>query len=324
MRRSFLLILSKGSSKRRFGLLSVLSFLTFAAYQSSSHLEDTLASTNFLTCSSLRRNPWLISPPNTADPKILGETYKSLEALFDAHPPHPLKLDRKEFPGAHEAIYPSNEELNTWTSMTRPDAEFSRQNHADIVKELPALPRNLFSGRGVVMLAGGNFSEYAATSLGMLREVGSRLPAELWMKDTSEETPGWCTELATEGIACRRLSDYMDVSGFKHPYQMKIFTILFSSFAKVLFLDGDNIPAQSPDPIFEAKGFLDTGVTLWPDFWHNTGTPYLPFVMGLSDEPSEILREKTTVESGQVLWDKERHWKVGSQPVPQSHLASFP
>ena len=241
-----------------------------------------------------------------------------LEALFIAHPPHPSKLDRNEFPGAHEGIYPSTEEMRTWTNMTRHDANISRQHHANVVKALPTLPDNLFSGHGVVMLAGGIFSEYAATSLGMLREVGSRLPAELWMKDASEETPGWCAELATEGIACRILSDYMDISNLTHPYQMKIFTILFSSFSKVLFLDGDNMPAQNPDQIFNAKGFIDTGITLWPDFWHNTGTTYLPFVVGLSDEPSDILRAKTTIESGQLLWDKERHWKVGHDPF-RSH-----
>ena len=160
------------------------------------------------------------------------------------------------------------------------------------------------------MLAGGHYSEFAATALGMLREVGSKLPVEVWVKDASEEEPGWCVELAKEGMACRRLDDYLDMSVFTHPYQWKIFTMLFSSFNEFLFLDADNMPMKNPDTIFDSKAYRDTGAILWPDYWKFSGSPYYPYIAGLTDEPSDALYEDKTVESGQVVWNKERHWKV--------------
>ena len=37
---------------------------------------------------------------------------------------------------------------------------------------------------------------------------------EAWMKDLSEETVGLYENLAREGLACRLLSDFVDVFGF--------------------------------------------------------------------------------------------------------------
>ena len=179
------------------------------------------------------------------------------------------------------------------------------------MNELPEYPASIFNGRGIVMLAGGRYNGYAATGLGMIRETGSSLPVEVWMKDELEEKKGWCKELEKEGMVCRRLSDYIDVKFLEHGYQFKILTMLFSSFEQILFLDADNVPVRNPDIVFESKSFIDAGAVLWPDYWKHSGTPILPFVVGLADGASEILRAEQTVESGQIVWDKRRHWKVG-------------
>ncbi|KAL8872358.1 MAG: hypothetical protein Q9174_002000 [Haloplaca sp. 1 TL-2023] len=160
------------------------------------------------------------------------------------------------------------------------------------------------------MLAGGKYTAFATTGLGMLREVGSELPVEVWVKDGTEENDEWCKELAKEGMACRRLSDYMDTELLVHGYQLKICSILFSSFERILFLDADNVPVRKPDSIFTSKSFTDTGVVMWPDYWKHTGSPLLPYIVGLSQESSEMLREDQTAESGQLVWDKKRHWKA--------------
>lgn len=159
------------------------------------------------------------------------------------------------------------------------------------------------------MLAGGRYSGFAPTGLGMLRETGSSLPVEVWMKDHSEEKQGWCQELLREGMACRFLGDYMDVDALKHGYQYKIFTILFSAFEQVLFLDADNIPVRNPDTVFLSEAFTGTGAVLWPDYWKSTSMPELPYIIGLSDGTSTMLEGEQTVESGQIVWDKSRHWK---------------
>ena len=250
--------------------------------------------------------------PKAPDAKKLSKTWKTLQTSFDQNKPQPMDLKLKTF--ASLSNFPSLEEIKTHTKISQADADASRSSHEQVVKELPPYPESLYSGRGIVILAGGKFSTFATTGMGMLREVGSTLPVEIWMKDKKEEKAGWCKQILQDGMVCRRLSDYMDVSSLQHGYQLKINSILFSSFEQILFLDADNVPVKNPDPIFEAKSFKDTGVVLWPDYWKHTGSPLLPYEVGLADEASEILRDDQTAESGQLIWDKRRHWKVWKIP----------
>lgn len=246
--------------------------------------------------------------PKPADSRVVSQTWKFLQDNFDAYPPRPLTLTQKPFENSKD--FPSIEVIKNHTIISQEDVEASRASHIEIVKSIPPYPRNVFSGRGIVMLAGGRYSSFATTGLGMLREIGSKLPIEVWVKDQTEEKEGWCDEIKKEGMACRRISDYMDVSSNKHGYQLKISSILFSSFEEILFLDADNVPVRNPDGIFEAKSYTDTGVVLWQDYWKHSGSPWLPYVVGISGDASEALRHDDTVESGQLVWNKKRHWKV--------------
>ncbi|KAL8786361.1 MAG: hypothetical protein Q9213_002858 [Squamulea squamosa] len=248
-----------------------------------------------------------IKLPHPPDKEALSRTWKTLQAIYDAHPPQPLDLTLKSFKSLTE--FPDIEDIKNHTQISTEHAEVSRKNHVEVTKKLLPYPDRLFSGHGIVMLAGGRYTGFATTGLGMLREVGSKLPVEIWVKDHEEENEQWCEELANEGIACRRLSDYMDTKLLEHGYQLKISSIFFSSFEQILFLDADNVPVRNPDGIFKSKAFTDTGVVLWPDYWTHTGSPQLPYVVGLSDGPSEMLRKDQTAESGQLMWDKRRHWK---------------
>lgn len=248
--------------------------------------------------------------PKEPSRPLLSQLWNELQIIFDDHPPHPLTLRQKKFDTGGE--FPNVEAIKNQTKISKPDAEATRNSHVEVTKKLVPYPKGLYLGRGIVMLAGGRYSDYASTGLGMLREIGCKLPVEVWMKDKEEEKPGWCDELRDEGMACRRLSDYMDVSKLEHGYQLKINSILLSSFEQVLFLDGDNVPVRNPDKVFDSKSFVDTGVVLWSDYWKHSGSPVLPYVLGLSNEASDVLiKEDTkTIESGQLLWDKKRHWKV--------------
>ncbi len=268
-----------------------------------------LGSTNYLTCDSSRYQlSHSVPVPKPADSRVISQTWKSLQDSFDAHPPQPLTLTQKSFENSKD--FPSIEAIKNYTIISQEDAEASRDSHVEILRSIPPYPRNVFSGRGIVMLAGGRYSSFATTGLGMLREIGSKLPIEVWVKDHTEEKEGSCDEIKKEGMACRRISDYMDVSSNKHGYQLKISSILFSSFEEVLFLDADNVPVRNPDGIFEAKSYTDTGVVLWQDYWKHSGSPWLPYVVGISVGASEALRDDDTVESGQLVWNKKRHWKV--------------
>lgn len=208
--------------------------------------------------------------------------------------------------------FPTKEALKTIVNISEADAYATRIEHEAVVRHLPPYPENTFEGRGIVMLAGGKYSEFAATALGMLREVGSRLPVEVWVKDHSEEKEGWCAELEQDGMVCRRLQDYMDMSTLPMPYQWKVFTMLFSSFEEIIFLDADDIPIRNPDVIFDSPIYRDNGAILWPDYWKHSGSSWLPYVIGTTDEQSDMLQDEQSAESGQVIWNKSWHWKVSS------------
>ena len=262
---------------------------------------------SWFACPSNRSNPWGVQPPPTIEPRWINELWKELSNIYDANPPHPDKLD-KPSPGDG----PSKEVLRELVKLNERDAQASRKAHAEVLNRLPGYPAGRFHGRGVVMLAGGRYAEFAATSLGVLRALGSTLPVEVWVKDEGEEQAGWCDELLAEGMACRRLADYVDMDNKKlrNPYSWKIMTMLFSSFREILFLDADDIPIRNMDEVFESDVYRTNGAVLWPDYWKHTGSDWLSYVTGLTEGKSEAMWEEQSVESGQILWNKETHWKV--------------
>ena len=273
------------------------------------------------SCSSTRSNPHNIRPPKPASPQVLTPLWQSLQDLFDTHPTSPAHLDHPRHGAGAEA--PAREKLGSFFNLTDDEASATRNAHRQVLAKLPQYPTGQFSGRGVIILAGGRFSEYAATSLGMLREVGSQLPVEVWIKDEKEDIPGWCEELELEGMSCRRLSDYMDPATLKHAYAMKVFTMLFSSFEEMLFIDADSAPVQYPDPIFDSELYEKYGAIMWPDYWQHTGSPWLPYIIGITDGQTDMLAEERSIESGQIVWDKKRHWKVCTSECKKPYLETY-
>lgn len=241
-------------------------------------------------------------------PEVLKQ-WDQLQELFEDHPPN-LKLDYRPFQGGM-VVTRSARVLADYLKMTIPEAMMMRNEHAAVVRNLPNYPTEAFAGRGIVILAGGKYSEIAATTLGMIRLLGSRLPVEVWMIDRIEEKEAWCEDLLPQGIACRFATDYVpDMSLFSHHYQLKILAIIFSSFVEVLYLDADSFPIVNPDHVFDAPTYIDTGAVLWPDYWFSTESPFTPFIIGAAPRKSSTNPHFKTAESGQMLWNKEKHWKV--------------
>ena len=298
-------------SRKSVAALAIFILVFIGILHTADRLPSSAASWSWrstASCSLTRSNPYNLQPPKPADPAVLAQLWKDLEELFDIYPPSPKHIDVP----MHESDLklPTKEQMDNFFHLSDKEAASTRASHREVSAKLPPYPKSQFSGRGVVMLAGGHFSEFAATSLGMLREVGSQLPVEVWMKDETEDISGWCEELEKEGMTCRRLSDYMDPGVLRHSYVMKVFTLLFSSFEEILFLDADSAPIQYPDSIFDSQIYEENGAILWPDYWQHTGSPWLPYIIGLSESKSDILYGERTVESGQIIWNKRRHWKV--------------
>ena len=300
-----------GACRRHAAILALFIFILVATFRGTQHIFSlpSWTSSKHSECPSIRTNPHSILSPKVKDAAAIGKVWRDLHKIFDAHSPSPTTLPRPS-----HTQKPEKADLPSFLNISSQEALATRVQHAEVVRHLPLYPENLFQGRGIIMLAGGRYSDYAATALGMVREVGSKLPVEVWIKDKSEETKGWCAELEKEGMACRMLSDYMDMSLLPHAYQMKVFTMLFSTFQEFLFLDADDMPMSNPDVIFDGKMYKEKGAILWPDYWPHTGSPWLPYIMGISDKSSDMLADEQSVESGQVVWDKQRHWKVRHAP----------
>ena len=295
-------------SRRVLLALAATGLLLFLLHRSDRLPAPWLATAPGAAACGRVRNPYHVAAPPPLDRPYARQLWGELRALFDAHPPSPRHLEKPRH--VADEVFPTPEQLGTFFNLTDDDASASRAAHERVRAALPAYPARHFRGRGVVVLAGGRYSEFAATALGVLRDVGSRLPVEVWAKDAAEELPGWCNELAAEGMSCRRLADHMDVGALRHAYQWKVFTILFSGFREVLFLDADAMPVGDPDAIFESPAYRETGAVLWPDYWKHSGSPALPYILGLSEQrPDYRLAAERSVESGQLLWDKGRHWR---------------
>ncbi|KAK8914862.1 hypothetical protein H634G_02077 [Metarhizium anisopliae BRIP 53293] len=258
---------------------------------------------NTMPCSPSRINKYAIKPPPAQDGRFLANLWHTLQPLFDQHKPDPAHIKK---PLVDKL--PDKDILGDFFNLTNEEAENTRAKHMELVGKLPPYPKGHFGGRGVVVLAGGRYSEFAATSIGMLRESGSKLPVEVWLNDDGDEA--WCNELPLEGMVCRRLTDYMNLDDLPHPYQWKVFTMLYSTFEDILFIDADSIPIKNPDFLFDSAVYKNYGVILWPDYWKHTGSPLLPYLIGInSTRQSDILASETSVESGQLVWNKKTHWK---------------
>jgi len=162
-----------------------------------------------------------------------------------------------------------------------------------------------FEGRGVVICAGGlRLFSCAYVCVRMLREAGCTLPVQFWYLGKKEMTPAMEAIVEPYNVTC---VDAYEVRK-KHParilrgWEVKPYSIIWSPFKQVLYLDADNMPVRDPTFLFETKQFAETGAIFWPDFgrlgperdiWRICGVQY-------RDEPE--------FESGQMVIDKERCW----------------
>jgi alpha 1,2-mannosyltransferase len=178
----------------------------------------------------------------------------------------------------------------------------------------------LFSGRGVVTVAGGEYFGPAIVGITMLRQTGSTLPVEAFLADWDEYEEEICeTVLPKLNARCVVLSDFLSPVGghgkgstvFKVThYQLKSLALLFSTFEHVLYLDSDSIPLVDPvKELFTKEPYVSTGFVGWPDFWIGTEAPEFYKIAGMGDFPVDTLPTSSS-EAGQLLVDKSVHLKT--------------
>jgi hypothetical protein len=181
----------------------------------------------------------------------------------------------------------------------------------------PAYPAGRYRGRGIVLCAGGfKHLSNAYVCMKFLREFTS-LPIELFYAGGTEMPPR-VEDLLRQDFAPIELKDiakpefgeacpFLRIDQFRG-FQIKPYALLHSSFEEIFYIDADNIPLQSPEPLFASGEYVRTGALFWPDLARTkTTTETLFRVFGvLSDD----LRRGFEFESGQMVLDKRRCWKA--------------
>ena len=276
------------------------------------------------------------SPHNSLQ---LAQLWQRLTDIYHAHPPTPHCIIRPILSGPSNINDFTLEQANAAFKLNPKQALRTRESQQRVLELLPDYSSfgTLFQGRGIVILAGGRFSSVATVSIAILRRShGSSLPVEVWMPHDTEDDVLWIDDMRNLGVSIRYLSEYAPMGSLLdwvnpmawakkqrpwNPYQWKIMALLFSSFEEILFLDADSVPAVKSERIFETEAYHSTGAVIWPDYWPKVTSSVLPYLVGLSNSPSDLWWHKPTAESGQMLGNEKHHWQVSSSrnPSPTVH-----
>ena len=203
---------------------------------------------------------------------------------------------------------------NNILTLSAKDVDSMRKSHTWFVNQIKHEAPELEYKRGtqgIVTSAGGEYFPTLLVSLQMLRRTGSSLPVEVFLATTEEYESQVCNEvLPALNAKCIILSNIIEQAllpfEISH-YQLKAFSMLFSSFENILFLDADNFPVYQPEELFESEPFISQHMVLWPDYWTPTVSPNFYTITGLD---ADMLDNRPTIEAGQILISKAHHSKT--------------
>ncbi|KAE8412296.1 mannosyltransferase putative-domain-containing protein [Aspergillus pseudocaelatus] len=164
--------------------------------------------------------------------------------------------------------------------------------------------------KGIVSSAGGKYLPTFIIFLRLLRRTGARLPVELFMKDWIEYEPYICeVVLPSLNGKCVVLSEVFTGPDGAKPdlehFQLKAFSILFSSFQDVIWMDSDCFFLYDPTNLLTSKPFTSTGLVTWPDFWSYTVSPTYYNISRQAIIPTTA---RQSTEAGMFLISKKTHF----------------
>lgn len=261
-----------------------------------------------------------------------------------------LSGDISDRPDNYDQWYKlTKKELGNCLDISKRELKSLKSNHSKFVANLNqlVLPRNVYHGKGIVIVGGGKFSLLAFLIIKTLRNLGTTLPVEVFIPpQDEEERSGFCdTILSDYNAKCIFISDILpqeiiDKNTYGG-YQFKSIALVASSFDDLLLLDADNFPIKNINGIFNQEPYKLTGLVLWPDFWRRTTNPkyydianipinlkkrvrnsmdditppeiYTENLMDLTNVPLHDFEgtiPELSTESGQLLINKSKHLRT--------------
>lgn len=187
-------------------------------------------------------------------------------------------------------------------------------------------PPQRLAGRGIIIWGGGvKYFPSAWVCINMLRRLGSKMSIQLWhlgKEEMSDEMAVLLKPLNVQTVDAQKVAKRWRLGSAKR-LQLKAFAIMQSEFKEVLLLDADNVPTVNPDFLFDTPEYKVSGSVFWPDRPRlGPGSPIWA-LCGVER------RHEPDLETGQLLVDKVRCWKVlqvvsqisRNADVYSSHLA---
>ena len=153
------------------------------------------------------------------------------------------------------------------------DVDDLRNAHSRFVARIPELaPQLPFAKgtRGIVTTASDSFMPILVVSLRALQRSRTKLPVEVFMESEAVYEKEVCEViLPTLNARCLVMSEILDAVPNRievSQYQLKVLSMLFSSFDEMLLLDADNFVMQKPEDLFSTEPFVSKGFVSWPDY----------------------------------------------------------
>jgi len=232
-----------------------------------------------------------------------------------------LEGGRQKAEGGSEQSGAVRERAGAWEVQAEVlTIETVREAVGRAMERITSYPAERYSGKGVVMCAGGPvYLACAWVCLQMLRRTGCSLPVEVWYRGETEFPPVLHALYEGLGAQCvdatrvRRRYPMRRLGG----WELKAFAILHSSFEEVFFIDADNVPLVDPATLLELPQYRRHGAILWPDLGKLTRESAIWELCGI--EP----RDEPEVESGQMLLHKKRCWAALSLALWMNEHSDF-
>ena len=252
--------------------------------------------------------------PPPPPPRIVNFWAKWANVMDKAKPKiKPIRLTRQaNIDGSDKA---NGDRTPSQESVGLPEKDWKslQQSHSKLVGAAGFNTTNeqassLFSGTGIVTVAGGPYFPPALVGIRMLRKTGSTLPVHVFLQSRAEYEPEICESvLPSLNAECFVIEDHLrkDAPFKVEHFQLKVLAILFSTFETVLYMDSDCIALRNPAELLESEPFLSRGFLSWGDYWKATEDPTFYKIAGLSEFPKGLPAKSS--ESGQMVISKKKH-----------------
>lgn len=206
--------------------------------------------------------------------------------------------------------------FNAWSSRhwAKSESEVASRTleWTSFLRALPDYPLDRFSGRGIIVVAGGKYLESALVLIKMLREMNCALRIQVWHLGEAEMPASHKMLLEPYNVETMNFEDYVSAEALApiqanvgmRLFQLKPLAILHSDLEEVLLLDSDNCPTRNPAYLFDDANYQKVGTVFWPDFWKTSQENPIWKIIG--QEPTNTWEQ----ESGQILIRKSTAWKA--------------